>query len=468
MSLSETPAAKTSHSRMEAGAKRVQQAFRSGRTRPFDWRDQQLDAIQQAMIERESDLLASLSDDLGKPRAEALTGEIDFIRKDAAYVAKKYKGWAKAKSVGTPLATLPGASSLKPEPLGAALILGAWNYPAQQIFNPLIGAIAAGCAAVCKPSELAPATAEVIADIGKAYLDAEAIEIVTGGADAAEALLAEKFDTIFFTGSAAIGRSVMAAAARHLTPVTLELGGKSPAIVLADCDLEVTARRLVWGRFMNAGQLCVSPDYVLAEASIRDALIAALGKAVEALYGAHPKTSADYGRIVNHRHFDRLMALMESGRVAHGGDHDRGAKYIAPTVLTDVKLDAPVMQEEIFGPLLPVISVDGLDAALDIVNDRPRPLTLYGFSKNKQNAERIINETSSGSVLINDTVVFQVNPNLPFGGVGESGTGRFHGRYSFLAFSHEKAVMTRGFSLDSALRYPPYDEKKLKTLRKLS
>ena len=374
----------------------------------------------------------------------------------------------KPKRVSTPLAAFPSRSMVRPEPYGVTLIIGAWNYPVQECLAPLVGAVAAGNCAVIKPSELAPAASRAILDIVKSHLDSAAVAVIEGGLEETTALLDQRFDKIFYTGGSKVGRIVMAAAAKHLTPVTLELGGKSPAIVEPDADLAVSARRIAWGRFMNAGQICVAPDYALVHESVHDAFIAAMREALTAFYGEDPRQSPDFARLVNERHFDRVAKLIEPDKVAIGGRTDRSERYIAPTVLTGVTEDSPAMQEEVFGPVLPVLTYSDRAEALDLVRGRDAPLAVYVFTKDDAFAEAVIERTRSGTVMVNDAVIFQANPALPFGGIGESGMGAFHGEHSFRCFSHDKAVMKRGFAMDSALRYPPYDAKKLKTLRTLA
>jgi acyl-CoA reductase-like NAD-dependent aldehyde dehydrogenase len=331
----------------------------------------------------------------------------------------------------------------------------------------LIGAIAAGNCAVIKPSEHACATWIAWAQWVSGYLDGECFSVFPGGADETQLLLQQRFDHIFYTGGAAVGRIVMEAAARNLTPVTLELGGKSPCLVDADADLAVTARRIVWSKFLNAGQTCVAPDYLLVHERIERDLLAALTEQIRTFYGDDPRQSPDYGRIVNQRHHQRLTGLLVSGEIVTGGQSDGAARYFAPTIIANVSADAPVMQEEIFGPILPVLRVRDLDEAIGFVNARPRPLALYAFSQSRDACRRVIEQTQSGSVCINDGVLQLAVPGLPFGGIGPSGMGAYHGRHTFETFSHRKAVLTRSTRLDLSLRYPPYNDRKLRWLRRL-
>ena len=343
----------------------------------------------------------------------------------------------------------PGKGCVLREPLGVALIIGPWNYPFQLLLSPLLAAIAAGNCAVLKPSEFSPHTARVISKLIADTFPSEHITVVEGDRKTAEALLLEKFDTIFFTGSTSVGKAVMASAARHLTPVTLELGGKCPAIVCSDAPLEVAARRIAWGKFMNAGQTCVAPDFVLAERQVIEPLVEALRNVIREFYGENPQASPDYGRIVNRRHFDRLIGC------AGSCEHEAEDLYIAPTILPNVSWADPVMQEEIFGPILPVIPFDSMDEVLGMLIDRPAPLALYLFTNDRAIQNRVLSGTRSGGVCINDTVVHMVGHDLPFGGVGESGMGKCHGKAGFECFSHERTIVRRSTSFDFRFRYPP-------------
>jgi aldehyde dehydrogenase (NAD+) len=425
---------------------RQHQHFQTGATRPLAYRQDQLRRLQAAIESRESSLLEALHADLRKSPTEAYASEIGFVLSDIRHALKHLPAWMRPQRRRLPLMAWPGRAAVQPEPFGVALIIGPWNYPFQLLLSPLVGAIAAGNCAVLKPSEFAPHTATVIAKLIADIFPAEYITVVEGDRQVAEALLREKFDTIFFTGSTTVGRAVMTAAAKHLTPVTLELGGKCPTIVCADAPLDVTARRIAWGKFMNAGQTCVAPDYVLVDRRIRQQLVDALKQAVREFYGDNPQQSPNYGRIVNRRHFDRLSAFI-------AGDADD--LYIPPTILTDVSWDAPVMQEEIFGPILPVLEFDSLDDVLARLRDRPTPLALYLFTHDRVTQERVLAGTRSGGVCINDTVVHIAGKELPFGGLGESGMGAYHGKASFDCFSHRRSVVRRSTAFDSRFRYPP-------------
>ena len=355
----------------------------------------------------------------------------------------------------TPGFGAPARGWVQPEPFGVALILGPWNYPLQLLLTPLASAIAAGNGVVLKPSELAPHTAEAIAELIRNNFADEFVAVVNGGAEVAEALLRERFDTIFFTGSTRVGQAVMTAAARHLTPVSLELGGKCPTLVCADAPVELAARRIAWGKFLNAGQTCVAPDFVLVDRRVREPFVAALQKSLREFYGTDPQRSEDYGRIVNARHFERLTNYLRDGRVVHGGETDAPDLFIAPTILTEVSPNAPVMQEEIFGPILPVLEFDRLDDVLTALRERPTPLALYLFTRDRATEARVLAEARSGGVCVNDVVSHMIGTGLPFGGLGASGMGAYHGRAGFDAFTHQRAVLRRSVRFDTPFRYPP-------------
>jgi aldehyde dehydrogenase (NAD+) len=465
---SKAPFHELRHGELRLDERRLEELRRAvdeGRERPLQWRLQQLDGLLRFIADHENEILVALKADIGRCTTEARMADITMVRAEINLMRRNLRGWLRRRTVPTPLAAQPAKSWVQQEPFGLALILGTWNYPFQQILIPLAGALAAGNAAAVKLSEVAPHSASVMAAHLEHYVDAQAVMVITGGPETAARLLELRFDKIFFTGQSRIGRMVMTAAAAHLTPVTLELGGKNPAIVAEDSPLEVTARRIVWGRFMNAGQICVAPDYVLVPEAQRLDLIAAIQQAITRFYGPDPQRSQSYGRIVNQRHFARLQALMGEGRVAIGGQIDEADRYIAPTVLTDLPADAEVLQEEIFGPILPVVGYGDIEQALAFVRQRPRPLALYLFTGDRRLQKRVIGDISSGSVVVNDVVVNQIVPGLPFGGIGNSGMGAFHGRYTFDAFSHAKAVMRRSLRADIDLRYPPFTAMKDRLLQ---
>ncbi|CAM5303244.1 aldehyde dehydrogenase family protein [Streptomyces griseorubiginosus] len=423
---------------------RLRATFRSGRTKPVEWRTTQLRRLRELLTENGTELAAALHADLGKSSTEAFRTEIDFTIREIDHTLDHLTDWLRPESAPVPAHLGADATAwTQYDPLGVVLVIAPWNYPAQLLLAPVVGALAAGNAVVAKPSELAPATSAAIARLVPAYLDTDAVAVVEGGVPETTALLAERFDHIFYTGNGTVGRIVLRAAAEHLTPVTLELGGKSPAFVDRDADLAVVADRLVRGKFLNAGQTCVAPDYVLTDPETAATLEPLFVKAVETLYGTDPAASGEYGRIINERHFDRLTGLLDSGRTVVGGESDRTAKYIAPTVLADVDPEAPVMREEIFGPILPIVTVDGLDAAIDFINDRDKPLALYVFTDSDTTRGRIADETSSGGLGYGLPLAHLTVSDLPFGGVGESGMGNYHGRYSIETFSHRKAILEK-------------------------
>ncbi|MFI1257996.1 aldehyde dehydrogenase family protein [Streptomyces netropsis] len=423
---------------------RLRAFFRTGGTKPLAWRTGQLRALRAMLTERGEDFAEALRADLGKSRAEAYRTEIDFTVREIDHTLEHLEDWLRPEPAAVPARLGADASAWTVlDPLGVVLVIAPWNYPAQLLLAPVVGALAAGDCVVAKPSELAPATSAALARYLPEYLDARAVAVVEGGVPETTALLEQRFDHIFYTGNGVVGRIVMTAAARHLTPVTLELGGKSPVFVDRDTDVRTVAARLAAGKFLNAGQTCVAPDYVLTDPETARALEPALAEAVGALYGSDPAASGEYGRIVNTRHFDRLTALLDSGRLVVGGGHDRAAKYIAPTVLAGVDPGSPVMREEIFGPILPIVEVPGLDEAIAFVNERDKPLALYAFTESDATRRRLAEETSSGGLGFGLPLAHLTVPELPFGGVGESGMGRYHGRYSIETFSHRKAVLDK-------------------------
>jgi len=444
-------------------------AFAAGTTKPAAWRRATLERMRDLIQEREDRLLDALAADFGKPRHEAWTTEIGFSVSDINHTLAHLSSWMQPEKVGTPVAFQPGSSYIVAEPVGVVCVIAPWNYPVQLLLLPMVAAIAAGNAVIAKPSELAPHTAAELVSLIEAICD-PAVAAVQGGVAETTELLAQRFDHIIYTGNSRVARIVMRAAAEHLTPVTLELGGKSPAIVSRHANIDVAARRIAWGKFLNAGQTCIAPDYVLVEQPVHDQFVAALGKHIAAFYGSDPQQSADFTRIVNAPHFHRLEKLLDSGTVAIGGVTDADTRYIAPTVLTDVKADDPVMGEEIFGPILPVLTVGSVDEAISFVNDRSadgdKPLALYTFSESDQENDRVIDGASSGGVCVNGTLLHISNPNLPFGGVGESGMGAYHGKFGFDAFSHHRGVHTRSTKMDPSMLYPPYTAKKQKLVRK--
>lgn len=447
----------------------MRQAVNAGETRSLAWRLEQLERIEQLLHTYENAAVEALASDLGKPPLEA-NFELLSIRQELRFTRSRLRRWLAPRPLSVELPMRPAKAFQVAEPLGCVLIIGPWNYPLQLCLRPLVSALAAGNTAVLKPSEHAPATARLIETAITESFPAEVVQVVNGDGSVAARLLEVRFDHIFFTGGSRVGRLVMKAAAPHLTPVTLELGGKSPAIVLADADLEVTARRLAWGRCLNAGQTCVAPDHVLVEAPVRDALVTALIAALDQLYGPDALNSPDLGRIVNSTQYQRLSTLLEGAQkqdqLLHGGRCAPERQRIEPTLLAVNSANDPLMQEELFGPLLPIQAVADLEEAIIEVRRRPKPLALYLFSQDKRSQKRVLEQTSSGGVCFNDVVLQAGSSQLPFGGVGESGMGRCHGETGFLTFSNCRTVMRRPFWLDLPLRYPPY-KGKLKLMKRL-
>ncbi len=446
---------------------RLRATFDSGKTRPIEWRLRQLDGLIRFLDEREAEIVAAVQADLGKPTIEAVGAEVRVSLADAKYARKHLVSWAKPERVSSPLVLQPGTSRIHKDPLGVVLVIAPWNYPVQLAVTPLLGALAAGNCCVLKPSEVSANASALLAKYLPEYLDPDAVAVVEGAVPETTALLAERFDHIFYTGNGTVGRIVMTAAAKHLTPVTLELGGKSPCIVDREVDLAVTARRIVWGKFYNAGQTCVAPDYILAHAEIHDALLDRLRATVAKFFGDDPRQSKDFARIINERHHRRLMALIESGEPVCGGEADESERYIAPTILKNVAPDSPVMADEIFGPILPVLKVADHEEAIRFVNARPKPLALYVFTGSARVSEAVVERTSSGGLSVNHVWLHLTNPDLPFGGVGESGMGAYHGRASFDTFTHRKSVLRKPFAVDPPIVYPPYTAAKEKWLKRL-
>ena len=440
--------------------------FDAGRTRDVDFRKQQLDILRREIADNREDILTALQQDLSKSAYEGYLTEVGIVLDEIRFVRKRLTRWARPRRVRTHLFLVPASSYRYAEPYGVVLIIAPWNYPFQLVMGPLIGAMAAGNCAVIKPSEFAPNTSRVIAKLISRNFDPAYIAACEGHAEVSQALLDQPFDYIFFTGSVAVGKLVMQAAARRLTPVTLELGGKSPCIVDRDIELKITARRIVSGKFINAGQTCIAPDYLLVHHEIKDRLIECIKDSIHDFFGDDPKLSPDYPRIVNEKHFQRLVGLMQLGSVIVGGQSDLQNLYIAPTVIDEVSWGDPIMENEIFGPILPVLSYENLQETIAQIKKLPRPLALYSFSNNRQLNETILANLSFGGGCINDTLLHFANPHLPFGGVGNSGIGSYHGQKSFETFSHRKSILKRSFRLDAPLRYPPYGNK-LKFLERI-
>ncbi|MEB3266184.1 MAG: aldehyde dehydrogenase family protein [Cyanobacteriota bacterium] len=438
---------------------RLRQPVRQGLTRPLAWRLQQLERLEQGLKQQEAAVLEALAADLAKPEVEAWF-ELVAVRQEIDLCRRRLRRWMAPRPVPVPLSLRPGRAEVIAEPLGCVLIIGPWNYPLSLSLQPLVSALAAGNTAVLKPSEHAPATAALLERLIHGVFDEHTVRVVQGDGVVAQALLEQPFDHIFFTGGDRVGRLVMAAAACHLTPVTLELGGKSPAVVLNDADLTVTARRLVWGKALNAGQTCIAPDHLLVQHGVMEELVERLGERIVTCFGADPLQSPDLASIVNEGQFQRLAGLLEGarrdGRILRGGGIDPARRRIAPTLIRVDATDDPLMAEEIFGPLLPVLAVADLEEAIQRINRAPRPLALYLFSSSNQSHRQILRRTSSGGACINDVVLQVGIPELPFGGVGPSGMGNYHGQAGFDTFSHLRSVLRRPFRFDLPFRYPPY------------
>jgi len=447
---------------------KARDAFLSGKTRNIDYRIRQLQNLLRMYEENGPQFIEALYKDLRKPKHEAILLELNVLKTDVNTMIKHCREWAAPIRVQKTVVTMMDTPVILHDPYGVVLVIGAWNYPLILALCPVAGAIAAGNCVIIKPSELAPATCKVLEELIPRYLDPECFRVVTGGAAETQQLLTNKFDYIFFTGSTTIGRLVREASNKYLTPVTLELGGKSPVYVDETVDLTIAAKRIIWGKMVNSGQTCIAPDYVLCHKSVKDNLVAKLCETLEEFYGTEPQKSSDLCRIVNVRHFQRLQALLKSGRVITGGKTDADDLWIDPTILVDVKPTDPVMQEEIFGPILPIIEIADVKEAVDFINKREKPLSLYIYSSNEKVVQCLHGNTSSGSVCVNDCLMQFSVEELPFGGVGNSGIGAYHGKYSFDTFTHRKSCLIRSLDkLGEALgkdRYPPYSETKLRRL----
>ncbi|MDL2256669.1 aldehyde dehydrogenase [Bacteroidales bacterium OttesenSCG-928-I14] len=431
------------------------QFFFSHKTKDIDYRIEQLKRFKKAILKREKDITDALWQDLHKSQEEAYLTEISIVLQEIENHLKHLRKWSKDKRVSTPLHLFPSKSTIHYEPLGVALIIAPWNYPFQLLMNPLVGAISAGCCAILKPSPYAPATSRVMAEIITSLFPTDYISIVEGGREVNQMLLDERFDIIFFTGSPQLGKVVMEAAAKHLTPIILELGGKSPCIVDKSADLSLAARRIAWGKTINAGQTCIAPDYLFVHKEVKEELISKINEAIKTMYGKETQQSPYYPRIVNRKSLERLQQLMVDGTIVYGGKVDENDLYIEPTIIDDIQADYPIMQEEIFGPLLPVMTFINIDEVINYINSYEKPLALYYFGK-KTNGDKIVNETSSGGACINDTLLHIANHKLPFGGVGNSGMGKYHGHDSFKAFSNARSILSSSNLIDLPVKYAPF------------
>lgn len=444
----------------------LRRVFDTGRTRGLSWRLDQLRGIERLCDEREAEIAAALAEDLGRPAVDAWLGDIASSKAEAAYARKHLKRWMRPHRIPLPLNQLPARGWVQYDPLGVVLVIGPWNYPVYLSLAPLVAAVAAGNCAVIKPSELAPATSAVLARLVPEYLDPAAVRVVEGDAAVTQALLAEGFDHVLFTGGTEVGKKIMAAAAPTLTPVTLELGGKSPVIVASDADIDVAARRIAWVKLLNSGQTCIAPDYVLAERSIADELVEKIVANLSEFRSGETDPSLP---IVNQRQFDRLVSLISTtdGKVVTGGGFDEAALRIEPTIIVDPSPTDPVMADEIFGPILPVLTVDSLDSAAEFVNSKPKPLALYLFTASRIVAKALIDRIPSGGAVVNHVAMHCLVPQLPFGGVGASGMGAYHGRWGFEAMSHRRSVLAKRAKPDLRLVYPPYTDRAVKLMRRV-
>ncbi|WP_284037796.1 aldehyde dehydrogenase [Neobacillus sp. 114] len=438
--------------------------FRKEQTKNISFRLAALKKLKDAIKVNEQEIMAAIKEDLNKSELDAYAAEIGFVLAELTFTIKNLSSWVKVKSVKTPMTHFGSTSYIYSEPYGVALIIAPWNYPFQLAIAPLIGAIAAGNCAVLKPSELTPKTSEVLAKLINGLYPEEYVSVVEGGVETSTALLEEKFDYIFFTGSVPVGKIIMKAAAKHLTPVTLELGGKSPCIVHDDANLKVAAKRVAWGKFTNAGQTCIAPDYLYVHKNVKDKFLSEFKNTIKELYGENPLRNSDFTHIVSERHFKRLEGFLDNGQVYSGGKTNSETLAIEPNVLTNISWDDPIMQDEIFGPILPVMEYSNLSEVVDGIHNHPKPLALYIFSENNQVQQTVLNSVSFGGGCVNDTVYHFVSPHLPFGGVGPSGIGSYHGKGSFDTFSHKKSVLKHTTLFDIPFRYPNF-KNGLKMLR---
>lgn len=438
--------------------------FATDSTKPVERRLKALGDLRAAILKREQELYAAMKADLNKSGFETYMTELGMVLDELRFVSKHLRGWAARSPVHTPLAQFHSRSFRIPEPYGVVLIMAPWNYPFQLSLEPLIGAIAAGNCAILKPSAYAPRTSQVIADLIADCFPPEYVAVVQGGRQENQDLLKQRFDYIFFTGSVAVGKLVMESASRYLTPVSLELGGKSPCIIDRTADLKVAARRLAFGKFLNAGQTCVAPDYLLVQKSVKDEVIRSLVSEIRNFYGENPLENESYPKIINEKHFARLNGLMRDGQILAGGETN-GRGQIAPTILDGVTAQSPIMQEEIFGPILPVLTFDELDEAIGFVRSREKPLALYLFTRDPQTEKRVLGSLSFGGGCVNDTIIHLATSHMGFGGVGNSGMGSYHGKASFDTFSHYKSMVKKYNWIDLPFRYPPYSPFKLKLIR---
>lgn len=432
--------------------------FKAGNTRPKKWRVEQLKAIRAMIDESRGAMYDALWHDLRRNKTDADLMDVEWSIREVDYALDHLDHWMAARHEPTPLLMHPGHVRVRRDPFGVTLTIGAWNEPYMLTIGPLVAAIAAGNTAVLKPSEICEACAAQTAEMVPKYLDTQAVAVVEGGVPETTALLAQKWDLIFFTGSPGVGKIVHQAAAKNLTPAVLELGGKNPTIVHSSADLKSAARRIAFSRYVNSGHICTAPDHVLVWPEVKDEFVGYVQEAIREFYGDDPKQSPDYGRVINRKNFDRLVAFMGSGTIAAGGESDPDELYIAPTVLVDVAVDSPIMQDEVFGPILPILEIDSVEAVIDWVNEHPQPLGLYVFADDEDVAEQILEATNSGDACVNDCSIHPMIPELPFGGVGNSGMGKYHGHWGFEAFTNARGVLYHSPKIDPGVKYPPYTE----------
>lgn len=454
-------------SHIELSIKKQESFFQEGKTLGFEVRKKLLKNLNSILAQHENEIYEALKLDLGKCDMEAFMTELGLVQSEISHTLKHLSGWMSPEWAATGLINFPASSKIVSEPYGVTLVIASWNYPFQLALAPAIGAIAAGNTCVIKPSELAPATSAILAKIINPNFDPGHFHVIEGAVEETTELLKHKWDYIFFTGGTQIGKIVYQAAAKYLTPVTLELGGKSPCIVHSSANLKISARRIVWGKFLNAGQTCVAPDYILVDEKVKDEFLNHLKAELEKMYGSNPIQNNEFGKIINGRHFARLQSYLSDVQILHGGKVDEGACKITPTLVEPNDMDAPIMQDEIFGPILPIITFKSKEDAVKMVRSKSKPLALYVFSSSENFTNHILENTSSGGVCINDVVMHMTGSSMPFGGVGDSGIGGYHGKYSFDLFSHKKPVLHRKFWLDAPLRYPPFNKIPLSLLKKL-
>ncbi len=440
--------------------------FDQGHTKDINKRIAHLNLLREYIQINEEDLLEALRNDLGKPYFEGYASEVGYVLESISYTVKNLKKWAMDETVKSPIHQMPSKSYIKSEPYGTVAIIAPFNYPFQLLMEPMIGAIAAGNTVIAKPSEYTPQTTHMIQLLIRECFPEEYVAIITGEREVTSELIHAPVDYIFFTGSVPVGKIVMKAAAERLTPITLELGGKSPTIVHKDANIEIAAKRIAWGKFLNTGQTCIAPDYVYVHEEVKESFLAELKKVIHQFYGEIPLESEDYGKIINERHFDRLVDLIDQDKLLIGGEVDKETLYIAPTVLENVTWEDPVMADEIFGPILPVLTYTDLNETLKVINEKPKPLALYIFSESEVIQSIVIDKVSFGGGCINDTLSHVINPNMPFGGVGSSGMGCYHGKDSFMTFSHRKAIHKKSTKFEMGLAFPPY-KNKLTLIKKL-